>query len=186
MKSSSKKILRKSDFPCFNSFPSAMSHFRKSTKMWFPTHQPKKPQLHNYRKSSIMVIRGWYLTHFDSRDLLKSKKNWFGWIPQLIRSPRADLRNFPIFPEFSQISTGSKKPIFLTFESEIFFKNDFYMIHFFLWNYDTLAPFLCIYIGLTPSSSRSRVFWNLVVRFFPTNVNIPILKTSLLLDHWRL
>ena len=43
--------------------------FRKSAKM---------VELHNNRKSLEMVVRGWYMTHFDRRDLLKSKKLVWG------------------------------------------------------------------------------------------------------------
>ena len=34
----------------------------------------KMDQLHKSRKSSEMVVRGWYRTHFDRRDFLKTKK----------------------------------------------------------------------------------------------------------------
>ena len=77
MNSSRNKNSRKNYFPSFNSFPSAMSHIRKSTKMRFPGIRPKMAQLHKNTTSSKMVARGWYMTHFDRRDLLNSKK--LGW-----------------------------------------------------------------------------------------------------------
>ncbi len=69
-----KKIERKNNFPKRLCFPSAMSCFRYSKKMRFPEIPEKMVELHNCIKSSEMVIRGRYMTHFDRRDLLKSKK----------------------------------------------------------------------------------------------------------------
>ena len=75
-------------------------------------------ELHKIRKLSEMVVRGWYMPHFNRRDLLNSKKTGLGWVPQLVRPPRADLRNFSIFSEISVWAADREKPIFLTFESE--------------------------------------------------------------------
>ena len=74
MNSSRKKISRKNYFPRILCFPSAMSHICKSTKMRIPGNRPEMAQLHKNTISSKMVIRGWYMTYFDHRDLLNSKK----------------------------------------------------------------------------------------------------------------
>ena len=79
-------------------------------------------QLHNYRKSSEMVVRGWYLTENDRRDILNSKKLGLGWFMHLIRLLWADMRFFPIFQGNFANFENSEKPIFLTFESENFFQ----------------------------------------------------------------
>ena len=55
-----------------------MSHMHKSTKMGFPGNQPKITKLHQNIISSEMVVRGWYMTHFDRRDPLNSKKLVWG------------------------------------------------------------------------------------------------------------
>ena len=71
----SQKILRpKNYFPKNVIFSPEISHIRKSTKVRFPRNQPKMAQLHQNTTSSEMVVRGWYTTHFDRRDLLNSKK----------------------------------------------------------------------------------------------------------------
>ena len=79
LKNISQKIIsRKNDFPRNFGFPSAMSHTRTSTKMGFPENQPKMVQLHGPITFSKMVVRGWYMPHFDRRDLLNSKKQVWG------------------------------------------------------------------------------------------------------------
>ena len=78
MNTSRKKFERKNNFPKRLCFPSAMSRFHKSTKMGFPRNPPKMVEFHENRKSSEMVVRGWYMTHFDRRDLQKSKKLFWG------------------------------------------------------------------------------------------------------------
>ena len=70
------------------------------------------------------------MPHFDRTDLLESGicHIFFiglGWVPQLVRPPRADLRNFSIFSEILVWAADREKPIFLTFESEKIFKNNF-------------------------------------------------------------
>ena len=74
MNDSRKKKNVKNDFLNFFGFLSAKSHFHKSTKTRFPENPSKVIQLHNYIKSSEMVVRGWYMTHFDRRDVLNTEK----------------------------------------------------------------------------------------------------------------
>ena len=74
MNSSSKKMSQTYYFPRIFGFPSAMSHIHKSTKMRFPGNQPKMPHLHRKTTSSEMVVRDWYMTYFDRRYLIISKK----------------------------------------------------------------------------------------------------------------
>ena len=69
----SQKILRrKNNFPWNVIFSPEMSHICTSAKIGFPGNQPKMPQLHKNTTSSEMVVRGWYMTHIDRRDLLNS------------------------------------------------------------------------------------------------------------------
>ena len=113
---SQKKMLRKNYFPRINSFPSAMSHMHKSTKMRFPGNRPKMVQLHKNITSSKMVVRGWYMSNFDHRDLLNSKKIGLGWFPQLVRPLRADLRFFSTFSRISIWAAYPRKQIFQPLE----------------------------------------------------------------------
>ena len=55
-----------------------MVHIRKPTQMGFPEIRPKMPQLHGPITFSKMDVRGWYMPHFDRRDLLNSKKQVWG------------------------------------------------------------------------------------------------------------
>ena len=145
-----------------------MSWFWKSSNMQFLGNPWKMVDFHRNRKSSEMVVWGWYMTHFDRRDILNSKKNMFGSIPNLARPPWGDMRNFSIFSEISSNFTCPEKRIFPTSESEIFFqKLIFPKFSNGFWNCDTLAPFWYIYIGQTPNSLCAGVFWNLVVPNFP-------------------
>ena len=124
LKNISQKIIsRKNDFPQNNSFLTAIWHIHTSTKMGFPGNQPKMAQLYGPLTFSKMVVRGWYMPHFDRRDLLNSKKQVWGWFPQLARPLWTDLRNFPIFSEISPGQPISKKVIFLTAESEKMIEN---------------------------------------------------------------
>ena len=127
---SQKIISRKNNFPRNIGFPSAMSLTRTSTKMGFPGNQPKIVQLHGPITFSKMVVRGWYMPHFDRRDLLDSKKTGLGWFPQLARPPRADLRFFSIFSEISIWAAATQKVIFLTSESEKMIANYFFFKFF--------------------------------------------------------
>ena len=93
---SQKKISRKNNYPRILCFPSAMSHIRTSTKMRFPGNQLKMLQLHNNITFSKMVVRGCYMTHFDRRDLLNSKKLVWGGFPNLpdLPGPICDFTRF--------------------------------------------------------------------------------------------
>ena len=151
----SQKILRRKNyFPSNIIFSPAKSHILISTKMGFSINQPKMGQLHKNTTSSEMVVRGWYTTHFDRRDLLNSEKNVWGGFPNLrgLHGPIRDFSRF--FRGFRPRPQIIEKPSSWTSESEknvrklIFFK-----IHSFPKKYDTLAPFWYIYIGHTPNSS---------------------------------
>ena len=96
-------ISRKNVFPKNNSFPSAMSHIRTSTKVGFPGNQPKMFQLHGPLTFSKMVVRGWYMPHFDRTDVLTSKKQVWGGFRNLsdLFGPNCDFffnffRNFDL------------------------------------------------------------------------------------------
>ena len=117
MNNSRNKYQDKIIFSNFYGFPSAMSHFHKSTKTRFPENPSKVVQLHNYIKSSEMVVRGWYMTHFDRRDILNSKKIGLGWYCNYSDSSVLILRNFSIFSEISSNFASRENPIFLTSES---------------------------------------------------------------------
>ena len=104
---SQKIISRTNYFPRILCFSPAISHIHKSTKMGFPGNQPKITQLHKNITSSKMIVRGWYMTHFDRRDLLNSKKQvWGGFhnIPDL-PGPICDF-----FSDFSEISWWAADP----------------------------------------------------------------------------
>ena len=93
---SQKIISRKNYFSKNNSFPSAMSHIRTSTKMGFPGNRPKMLQLRDHITLSKMVVRGWYMTHFDRTDLLNSKKQVWGGFRNLpvLCGPICELSDF--------------------------------------------------------------------------------------------
>ena len=93
---SQKKISRTNYFLRKLCFSPEIWHIRKSTKMGFPGNQPKMAQLHKNTTSWEMVVRGWYMTHFDRRDLLNSKKLvWDGFhnLPDL-PGPICDFSRF--------------------------------------------------------------------------------------------
>ena len=97
----SQKILRRKNyFPRILCFSPEISHIHTPTKMGFPRNQPKIAQLRKNTTSSKMVARGWYMTHFDRRDLLNSeKKVWDGFhnlpaLPGLICDFSRFLRGF--------------------------------------------------------------------------------------------
>ena len=100
--------------------------FANRPKCGFPGNRSKMPQLHKIRKSSEMVVRGWYMTHFDRRDLLHSKKQVWGGFRNYSDLQKPICEKFSIFSEISVWAAGSRKPIFLTSESEIFFEKLFF------------------------------------------------------------
>ena len=93
---SQKIISRKNYFPRNYGFPSAMSHTRTSTKIRFPGNRPEMLQLRDHITSSKMVVRGWYMTHFDRTDLLNSKKQVWGGFRNLpdLGGPICDFSHF--------------------------------------------------------------------------------------------
>ena len=115
----SQKILRRKNyFPSSIIFSPAMSHILISTKMGFSINQPKMGQLHKNTTSSEMVVRGWYTTHFDRRDLLNSKKLCWGGFPNLrgLPGPIRDFSRF--FRGFRPRPRIIEKPSSWTSESE--------------------------------------------------------------------
>ena len=135
----SQKILRRKNyFPRILCFSPAISQIHKSTKMRFPRNQPEMVQLHKNITSSKMVVRSLYMTHFDRRDLLNSKKqvqDGFHLLPA-IPGPICDFSR--IFREF-RVGTWILENIFFNRSSkEKMFENDFFSKCFeILKNYDT-------------------------------------------------
>ena len=147
MSNSRNKIVRKINFAWFNSFPSAMSWFWKSSKLWFPENPPKMVELHNYIKSSEMVVRGWYMTHFDRKDLLRSKKivsDRFHILPDL---PGTICEIFRFFCNFCQNLQLLKNRFFLTFKFENFSQKWFLCDNFFFCE----TMILKLYFGIFTS-----------------------------------
>ena len=120
MNNSGNTICAKNYFLDFFGFFPTKSQIRKSSKMGIPENPSKVVQLHKSINSSRMVVRGWYMTHFDRRDLLHSKKNRFRVVLHLVRLIWGDLGIFSIFPEISSNFTRPEKQIFPTFIFEIF------------------------------------------------------------------
>ena len=147
--------------------------------MGFPGNQTKMVQLHNNITSSIMGRTRLVYASFWSHRPPRVQKTGLGWVPQLARPPRADLRNFSFFSEISVWVADREKPIFLTFESEKKCQKYFFSrFCSFPWKCDTSAPFWYIYFGRTPSRSNSLSFLKSYLLLFPSNVYNPILKTS--------
>ena len=112
MNDSRRKKNVKNDFLNFFGFLSAKSHFHKSTKTRFPENPSKVVQLHKSINSSRMVVRGWYMTHFDRRDLLHSKKLGVGWLRTFsdCHGPICEFSRF--FQKFHKISHVLKNRFF--------------------------------------------------------------------------
>ena len=104
--------------------------------------RPKMTQLHGPLTLSKMVVRGWYMAHFDRRDLLNSKKQVWGGFRNLpdLQGPICEFSRF--FRKLSTWAADPEIPIFWTSEFEknvrklIFFK-----IFDFPKKYGTSAPF---------------------------------------------
>ena len=75
---SRKNIRTKLFFPTFMVFPLQCHTFANRRKCDFREIRQEMVEFQNYIKSSEMVVRGWYMTHFDRRDILKSKKFGLG------------------------------------------------------------------------------------------------------------
>ena len=61
-------------FSNFMVFPLQCHTFANRRKCDFRVIRQEMAKLQNYIKSSEMVVRGWYMTHFDRRDVLNTKK----------------------------------------------------------------------------------------------------------------
>ena len=106
-----------------------------------------------------MVVRSWYMTHFDRRDLLNSEKNVWDGFPNLpgLPGPICDFSRF--FRGFRAGPPILEKPSSWTSESEknvrkLIFSKCFEILK----KYDTSAPFWYIYIGHNPNNTCLRVF----------------------------
>ena len=90
--------------------------------MGFPRIQAELVQLHNNRKSSEMVVRGWYMTHFDRIDILNTKKLGLGGF-RILSVLQRSIRDFlGFFWEISIVALNPQKSSASTFEFEIFFQ----------------------------------------------------------------
>ena len=107
---SQKIISRTNYFPRILCFSPAISHIHKSTKMGFPGNQPKITQLHKNITSSKMVVRGWYMTHFDRRDLLNSKKKFGIVSTTYMTSPDRFAIFLDFFLEIPRWAADPRKP----------------------------------------------------------------------------
>ena len=125
---SRKTMSRKYNFPCLPNFPTDLSWICKSTKMGFPGYPPKMAEFHNYRKPSKMVVWGWYMTHFDRRDLLNSKKLVLDRFRNLPDLPGPICKIFRFFRNFRQIPQVLKIRFFWLSSPKKIFKNNFYQI----------------------------------------------------------
>ena len=115
----SQKILRRKNyFPRILCFSPEISHIHTPTKMGFPINQPKMAQLHKNTTSSKMVVRGWYMTHIDRRDLLNSKKLIWEGFPNLPGLPGPICYFSRFFWWFRAAPQILEKPSSWTSESE--------------------------------------------------------------------
>ena len=148
-------------------FPLRCHDFANLQKIRLPEIPPNMARLHKYRKSSEMVVRGWYMTHFDRRNVLNSEKLGFGRFRTFSDHQRSIFDFSMFFPRILPNFKCPEKPVFSWSESQKrggkwFFANFFD----FFWNYDTLAPIWYFYFVRTPNTSKTPRFGNLVVRFF--------------------
>ena len=125
MNNSRNKICTKNDFLEFFGFFSTKSQIHKSTKMRFPENQPKMVEFHKTGNSSEMVVRGWYMTHFDRRDLIHSKKTCLGWFRTQSDFPGAICEFSRFLREFHPNSNVPKNGFFQLSTPKICFKNKF-------------------------------------------------------------
>ncbi len=94
--------------------------------MGFPGNPPKIIEIRQNRKSSKMVVWGWYMTHFDRRDFLKPKKidlDDFRILPDL-QEPICEFSDF--FWEISIWAEILWKSSAGTFDFEIFVQKLFF------------------------------------------------------------
>ena len=123
-----------------------------------PTSRP-----HNFFKNGRMKL---VYDSFWSQEPPKLQKTGLGWVPQLARPRRVDLRFFSIFRKFRSGPRILKNRFFGLLSPK---KNVRKWIVFkfcnFPKNYDTSAPFLYIYIGRTPNRSKITILGNPIVHF---------------------
>ena len=95
--------------------------------MGFPGNRPKMVQLHNNITSSKMVVRGWYMPHFDRTDLLESKKQVWGGFRNLsdLRGPICEISRF--FRKFRSGRPIAKNRFFWLSSPKKNFKNNFFL-----------------------------------------------------------
>ena len=164
MNNSRNKYMRKMNFPkrlCFLPVKSQIRKLSKIVKNAVSWKSAKSGPTSKSCKSWIMVVRGRYMTHFDRRDLLKSKKTGLGGFRNLSDLQRSIHQFLRFFREISDITRNLKKSSASTFEFEIFFQKFIFMQkNLNPWKLNTLAPFWYIYFGLTPIMSKDTVFWN--------------------------
>ena len=122
MRISRRMIMLKIIFPWNNSFLSDMSHVHKSTKKRFPGDPPKVVQLQNNRKSAKMVVWGWYMTHFDRKNILNSKKICLGGFRNLSDLQRSIHEFLGFFWEISTEAQNPQKSSASTLDLENFFQ----------------------------------------------------------------
>ncbi len=131
----------------------------------------KMDQLHKSRKSSEMVARGWYRTHFDRRDFLKTKKIGLGWFCNFsdLYVLICDISRF--FRKFRLERLMGGQNIFPTYDSEIFFQKLIFIKSFFFGETMILQLHFGIFtFGILPFNQKCQVFESLVVGFFLESV----------------
>ena len=142
--------------------------FTNRRKCDFRVIRQEMAKLQNYIKSSEMVVRGWYMIHFDRRDVLNTKKICLDGFRNLsdIQWPIRDFLWF--FHKFRIERLMWGKKYFSNFRLRNFFSKMIFIQNLnFWWNYDTSALFWYIYFWNTPSRSEMKNFLVKSGRFFP-------------------
>ena len=137
-------------------------------------------QLRDHRTSSKMVVRGWYMTHFDRRDLLNSKKQvWGGFrnLPDLC-GPICDFSRF--FWKFRSGPRILKKWFFWLQSPKKMFENYFFS-KFLVFPKTTIFQLQngIFTSGILPIDQKIKVFEILLYTFpkrcvFPYSENLSI------------
>ena len=96
--------------------------------MRFPENPLKILQLRDHITSSKMVVRGWYMTHFDRSDLLNSKKISLGGFCNLpdLCGPICEFSRF--FRKFHPGPLITKNRFFYLSSPKKMFENDFFQL----------------------------------------------------------
>ena len=145
MNNSGNTICAKNYFLDFFGFFPTKSQIRKSSKMGIPENPSKVVQLHKSINSSRMVVRGWYMTHFDRRDLLHSKKLGVGWLRTLsdCHGPICEFSRF--FRNFTRFHMSWKTDFFNFRPRNFFSKINFHQKFWFslkLWYFSSILVYL--------------------------------------------